>query len=246
MRAVRLPREKFIEFPMKRPGLTPHLFAATLFLAGGLPAEETKPVPPTPAPKAGAVSDADAERRAKAVELEVARRRALMEKSARPGRAEDLLKRFDKNGDGKLDEDEQAEAHEVMLRDQMARQATKTAASPDGGQQYRQKMLEMFDQDHDGRLSDEERAEVRKYAEERGLGENGVVREELVRRFDKNADGQLDVDETVALRLFLRDRRPSAASLDPESERARLDKVAEEVARRRAAREKASQPVAPK
>ena len=71
---------------MKRLGLSPHLCAATLFLALGLRAEEAKPTPPTPV---SASTD-----RAEANKAEVERRFAL--------RAE-LITLFDRNGDGKLD-----------------------------------------------------------------------------------------------------------------------------------------------
>src|SRR3954469_10548726 len=83
---------------MKRLGLTPPLFAATLFLAIGLHAEETKPVP-TPAP-------------------------APMKNK----RNAEMLKRYDKNGDGKLDDDERAEAKEAMMKEQFDRQAARAAA----------------------------------------------------------------------------------------------------------------------
>src|ERR1051326_5474044 len=36
-------------------------------------------------------------------------------------RTEEILRRFDKNGDGKLDDDEKADAHEAMLQEQMAK-----------------------------------------------------------------------------------------------------------------------------
>ena len=198
---------------MKRPGLTPHLLAATLFLAGGLRAAETQSAPSAAKPP----------------------REAGPAPAMKATRAEDLLRRFDKNGDGKLDEDEQAEAHEIMLREQMTRRAAKAAAAPEAGQPFRQKMLELFDKNHDGRLDDDERAEARKYAEEHGLGEGGAVRTELMKRFDKNADGKLDAEEMAALSKFLQERRAEtpAAAID----QAKLDKIAEAVAKRRAERQ---------
>lgn len=206
---------------MKRPGLTPLILAATLFLAGGLRAEEAPTPPPAGPPQA---------------------KGRPAPPPMQPGGAAEILRRFDKNGDGKLDEDEQAEAHEVMLKEQMGRQAAKEA-SPDGGQRYRAKMLELFDKNHDGRLDDEERAAARRYAEENGLGAGGVVRQELMKRFDTNADGKLDAAETAALRAFLAERREANAqgATANAAEQARLERVAAEVARRRAEREKAKQ-----
>ena len=176
MPAVGPRREFSISFPMKRPGLTPRLLAATLFLAAAsrLAADEPKPAPP-PAP------------------------------AMRLDRADELLKRFDKNGDGKLDETELADAHEAMLKEQLDRQAIQ--ATRPNADQFRAKMLEQFDRNHDGRLDDDERAEMRKYIEEHGLGETGEVREELMKRFDKNADGKLDDAERAEMMKFLQERR---------------------------------------
>jgi Ca2+-binding EF-hand superfamily protein len=174
------PRRKIsINSPMKRLGLPPLLLPATLFLAAGLLAEEPKPaekpVPPPPVRAMGTMS------------------------------SEEMLRRFDTNHDGKLDEDETAAAHEAMLKERMDRQTAVTAAP--GGQQFRQQMLEKFDKNHDGRLDDDERAEMQKYLLAQGLGPGGAVREELIKRFDKNGDGKLDAEETAAMQKFLQERR---------------------------------------
>ena len=251
MPAVGPRRDDSFTFPMKRPGLSPALLAATLILTTIVvsAADEPKPAP-----------------------------------AMRGSRADQLLKRFDKNGDGKLDEAELADAHEAMLQEQMTRQAT-IAAAP-RAPQFQAKMLEMFDKNHDGRLDDEERAEMRKYAEQNGLGENGEVREELLRRFDKNADGKLDDAERMELQRFLEERRgqgtapvrefflrqfdrnndgkideaewaaakeqvlrlvnaPTPLQMDagapnPKEEQAKLERAAAEVARRRVLREQAA------
>src|SRR5882672_4410553 len=96
------PRREFaLELTMKRPGLVPLSLAATLFLVTSVrAADEPKPAekPAAPAP-------------------------AAMKRS----RAAELLQRFDLNHDGKLDEDELAAAHEVMLKEQMDRQAALAA-----------------------------------------------------------------------------------------------------------------------
>jgi Ca2+-binding EF-hand superfamily protein len=126
-------------------------------------------------------------------------------------RADELLKRFDTNHDGKLDEDEAAAAHEALLKEQIAKQAA-IAAAP-GGELFRQKMLQLFDKNHDGRLDDDERAEMRKYFEEHGLGPDGEVRAELMKRFDQNADGKLDDTERAAMEKFLQERRANAATM---------------------------------
>lgn len=163
---------------MKRLGLIPRFPPAMLFLAtslqAGEPAPAGKPAAPAPAPMGMST------------------------------RAEDLLKRFDKNHDGRLDEDETADAHEEMLQEQMNRQAA-LGRAPDGGPE-RTRLLEMFDKNHDGRLDDDERAVARKYAEEHGLAAGGAISEDLVKRFDRNGNGRLEPEEMAAMQQALRPR----------------------------------------
>ena len=152
---------------MKSLGLFPTLFAATLFLAAARGADSD----PMMAPATAAAPVAPASM-TKLSEREAAR-----------------LKRFDKNGDGKLDEDELADAHETMRDEQMARSE---GVEP----QAREKILERVDANHDGRLADEERAAMRK-----ALAEGQVAfRARLMERFDLNHDGKLDAAERTAAR----------------------------------------------
>ena len=269
---------------MKRPGLTWPLVSATLFLTPCF-------VPPANAQEMMANSPAA--------------------KSAK--RAEELLKRFDKNGDGKLDDDERAEAKETALTEQVDRQMSRATGFPGGLEQFRAEALEMFDKNRDGRLDDDERGAAQKFGAEaeefkkrfdrngdgawnpeeraraesflsalRSLG-NGQGRSELLRRFDVNGDGRIDEQEFPELEKFVRPRveasvdqlrrhdtngdgtlddtewarargliaewlnapntpTPGAAKATSsvETERARLDAVAREVARRRALRDASS------
>jgi Ca2+-binding EF-hand superfamily protein len=207
--------------------------------------------------------------------------------TAMGARAADILKRFDKNGDGKLDEDEAAEAHEVMLREQ--RDQRITVVSTPAGKDFQAQMLQMFDKNHDGRLDEDERAEMQQYLRERGAQDFAGMKMVLLREFDKNGDGKIDDTEMVELVKVVRprmERNPQQmkrfdkngdgrlddaewaaaqqqivrllnaplpagvmvkatnagdANSVAEFERARLDKVAQEVARRRAEREAAVQ-----
>ena len=102
-------------------------------------------------------------------------------------RAAEILKRFDKNGDGKLDDDEKADAHETMLQEQMAKEAT-TAFSRGLGV-YQALALELFDRNHDGRLDENERLDALAFVQQRT---DGAMREALLKRFDRNNDGKLD------------------------------------------------------
>ncbi len=169
---------------MNRVVQTPLLLSATLFLATGLRATDAPKTTPAPAG-------------APAMSMTM--------------RADELLKRFDTNHDGKLDEDEVAVAHETLLKEQIAKQAA-VAAAP-GGELFRQKMLTMFDKNHDGRLDDDERAEMRLYFADHGLNAEGEVRADLLKRFDLNADGKLDDTERAAMEKFLQERRAQAATM---------------------------------
>lgn len=85
---------------MKHPSVCPYLLAATLFLGTGLRGEQAKTEGP-------------------AVAGELARRQALRT---------ELIKLFDKNGDGKLDETEMAAVSEFLMKGNVPPTAPRTAA----------------------------------------------------------------------------------------------------------------------
>ncbi len=106
----------------------------------------------------------------------------------------ELLKRYDKNGDGKLDQDELALAHESMRGERMTGENVVTPG-------VRDKLLERFDTNHDGKLDDDERAAMRK-----ALGQaQDFFRARMMERFDVNHDGKLDETERAAARRALDD-----------------------------------------
>lgn len=162
---------------MKRPGLTPHLLSATLFLLPGS-------------------------------WLTVCAQDMMAAKSTK--RAEELLKRFDKNADGKLDDDERADAKEAMMKEQIDRQMTRATAIPGSTGQFRTQALEMFDQNRDGRLDGDERAVARKFAESQQG--SPASNEEWTKRFDKNGDGRIDPEERAQIDAYLRELRDFGSS----------------------------------
>jgi len=98
-----------------------------------------------------------------------------------------LLKRFDTNGDGKLDETELADAHEALRVQPGARAAI-------AGQVY-SRLLEHFDAAQAGHLSPDEQAAAVQY-----LRQNAPrIYQALLQRFDLNGDGALDAAETAAM-----------------------------------------------
>lgn len=103
---------------------------------------------------------------------------------------QEMIKRFDKDGDGKLDAAELGEALKARLAGgQGGFGGPGGAAGPMRGQ-----MMKMFDKNGDGVLDESERAEAQKY------------RDEQIKRFDKNGDGVLDADERAeAMKAFMAD-----------------------------------------
>lgn len=92
----------------------------------------------------------------------------------RPSR-EEMIKKFDKDGDGKLSEEEKVE-----LRKNMSERGRKLPPL----------LMKKFDKDGDGELNQEEKAEARKVMEAR--------RKEMIEEFDKDGDGKLNDEERKA------------------------------------------------
>lgn len=116
-------------------------------------------------------------------------------------RADDLLKRFDKNGDGKLDDDERADAKELVLKEQVDRQMAQVRAVPGGLEAFRAQALQMFDRNRDGRLDEDERNAAQAFAARRREAE--IEGESLNKQFDQDGDGKIDANEAAAMKTYL-------------------------------------------
>ena len=117
-------------------------------------------------------------------------------------RTEEILRRFDKNGDGKLDDDEKADAHEAMLQEQMAKGVN--PAVNRGLDAYQALALELFDRNHDGRVDDDERRDAFSFVQ---IRTDPSIRESILKRFDKNKDGLLDDAEGRESQAYLEEHR---------------------------------------
>lgn len=142
---------------MKPTSLVPTLLAATLFLLAPARAADETPANDMNTPSAAAPNGP---------------------------RHADIMKRFDKNKDGKLDEDEKAAAKAYNME-----RGKGPGADRAGG--LGKKVVERFDKDGDGKLNDAEKAEAAKAFE---------TNPRMLKRFDADKDGKLNDTEKAAAR----------------------------------------------
>jgi len=128
-----------------------------------------------------------------------------------PGR-EAMIKKFDKNGDGKLDQSEMQAARAAM-GDRKPGTPGQFGGGPGGpggrpNPEMMKEMLKKFDKNGDGKLDDAEKNAAREqFMKMRGgkpgegkpgAGDQGPRREAFMKKFDKNGDGKLDDTEKAA------------------------------------------------
>ena len=168
--------------------------------------------------------------KAKSTDAKPAKAKAA-KKSDRPSR-EAIIKRFDKDGDGKLNEAER-KAAAALRKAQGARQSDRASdkARPNSGgrERYAAAAMKIKEAVKAGKITEaqgkERLAAYRKRMGE-GRGDSGrsrQTREELMKRYDKNKDGKLDEDERAALRKAMSDRNSGkrSRSQDKNAERKR-------------------------
>ena len=141
-------------------------------------------------------------------------------KSDRPSR-EAIIKRFDKDGDGKLNEAER-KAAAALRKAQGARQSDRASdkARPNSGgrERYAAAAMKIKEAVKAGKITEAQgkdrlAAYRKRMGEGRGdSGRSGQTREELMKRYDKNKDGKLDEDERAALRKAMSDRYSGSRS----------------------------------
>ena len=156
---------------------------------------------------------------AKSTDAKPAKAKAA-KKSDRPSR-EAIIKRFDKDGDGKLNEAER-KAAAALRKAQGARQSDRASdkARPNSGgrERYAAAALKIKEAVKAGKITEaqgkDRLAAFRKRLGE-GRGDSGrsrQTREELMKRYDKNKDGKLDEDERAALRKAMSDLNSGSRS----------------------------------
>lgn len=174
---------------MKQPQLAPLLLSATLFLAATA-AGAAEPAAATPAP----------------------------EPARGPHHAE-MLKRFDQNNDGKIDETERAAVREA--RQAMQHKGERAWRGPEGRQKgpkpgpkgmqdpafRRGYLLGKFDVNNDGKLDDTEKAAIREAADKRVRA--GVEKNlQRLRAIDTDNDGKISDPEWAVAREKYKKNHP--------------------------------------
>ncbi len=109
------------------------------------------------------------------------RRAAMRERFENSDRGQQLIREFDSNGDGVLDEYEQAAMDEYVEMERAERRA---------------EMIEQYDLDGDGELSREERTIQRE-----------TMMAEVTNEFDEDGDGELNSEEQATAWSTMRERR---------------------------------------
>ena len=157
---------------------------------------------------------------AKSTDAKPAKAKAA-KKSDRSSQRAAFIKRFDKDGDGKLNEAERKAAG-AARKAQGARQSDRVSdkARPNSGgrEGYAAAAKRIKEAVKAGKITEaqgkERLAAYRKRMGE-GRGDSGrsrQTREELMKRYDKNKDGKLDEDERAALRRAMSDRNSGKRS----------------------------------
>ena len=101
---------------------------------------------------------------------------------------EEILKKFDTDGDGKLNEEERKKVRDEMV-------SRRSGLPP--------LLAKKFDKDGDGKLSEDERAAFRKEMASKGR----KLPPHLMQRFDKDGDGTLSEEERAAAKQEWENRK---------------------------------------
>ena len=122
-------------------------------------------------------------------------------------RKAEMLKKFDKDGDGKLSDEEKS-----TLRAEMQNRRGGGRDRKQWTPEQRDEMLKKFDKDGDGKLSDEERTTLRAEIQNRRGGRDRKQwtpeqRDEMLKKFDTDGDGKLSQEERDTAREAMKASR---------------------------------------
>ena len=121
----------------------------------------------------------------------------------RPSR-EDILKKFDKDGDGELSPQERKAAKEAFAARQKGQHGARQLPEA-----LKKRLTEKYDANENGKLDPEEFAKARADHAKNGGGRPNMTpeqRKELMKKFDKDGNGKLDEKERGALMKHMREK----------------------------------------
>lgn len=113
---------------------------------------------------------------------------AQTNQTARAFNRAEMLKKYDKDGDGKLSDEERR----AMFADRKA-----------AIEKQHRELEKKFDKNGDGKLDDQERAAMRADMQKRYPAAGAQINEQMIKRFDKDGDGKLSEEERQAMRETL-------------------------------------------
>jgi len=128
----------------------------------------------------------------------------------------EIIKKYDKNGDGKLDNTELKTAREDLQKSRGEGQGTRNGAPAQTQRVSREDIIKKYDKNGDGSLDETERNALREEIMKRrantpkgrdpGQGGRAVDRAALFKEFDKDGDGKLSDTERQAAMTAVRER----------------------------------------
>ena len=114
---------------------------------------------------------------------------AMSKEDAKKAKMAELLKKYDKNGDGKIDDAEE----EGIRADRKKEGEAKKAAA-------RAELLKKYDKNGDGRIDDAEEEVIRAERKKAEAGKKAAALADLIKKYDKNGNGKIDDAEEEAIR----------------------------------------------
>lgn len=133
-----------------------------------------------------------------------------------------LLERFDRNQDGRLDEQERR-----AMRAAIQARAGQRPATNQAGRSSREELISRFDRNGNGRLDADELAQLRRQLQQPAANRSLTPGRAVLERFDANKNGRLDPPEQEAARQALRQRTGQGDTSRPPASDANRQRILE-------------------
>ena len=137
----------------------------------------------------------------------------------------DLMRKYDRDGDGRLNDSEKRAAKEAYRQEALKRAArNKEAAKKKMEEDRARKEVQKFDKNKDGRLDATESAALNEYRAKRKR-----LMDEYLKKYDTNGDGQVSVEERTRYRQQLEQQKEEQRQEKGKNESKRKDKDREKL-----------------